>query len=88
MKTANEMRAYTDECYATMMEDANAYADTFIEETVSPMVEEFAAKGCYSVQFLFNVSDLKEYEMTAIREKLFKLGYVCEFRGQSIKIEW
>lgn len=88
MRTANEMRAYTEECYAIIMEDANAYADRLIEETASPMVEEFAAKGCYSVRFLFNVSDLTEYEMTAIHDKLYNLGYFCEFKDKSIKITW
>jgi len=88
MKTANEMRTYTDKCYAVIMEDANAYADRFLEETASPMVEEFASKGCYTVQFLFNVSDLTEYEITAIRDKLYDLGYLCEFKGESIKITW
>lgn len=88
MRTANEMRTYTDECYNILMEDANAYADRFLEETASPMVEEFAAKGCYAVQFLFNIIDLTEYEQTAIRNKLYNLGYSCEFKDQSIRITW
>lgn len=90
MKSAVEMRKYTDDCFNNLDQISRMWAKRVADAEIAPIAEEFAGKGCDSCLIEFNLSDLDEFQYHALHELLDGLGYKVVFNSllNSIKISW